>query len=94
MADFQSLGDMLDEELTEHRNPAGGPEEVYLRRRHNRIRSPRLAAMLECVSEQTRGRHYRGHGAAMDERMVHEALAAASRTCAAATASVPSTRRR
>jgi hypothetical protein len=76
----------LDEELTEHRNPAGGPEEVYLRRRHNRIRSPRLAAMLECVGEHTRGRRFRGMGAAADERAVHQALAEASRECSRLTA--------
>jgi len=91
--DFASLDTALDEELTEHRNPATGREEVYLRQRHNEIRSPRLKAMLACVSRETRGKHFRGYGPVADERMVHEALARASRLCSAETAGQAPSRR-
>lgn len=87
--DAPDLEDMLGEELTEHRNAETGREEIYLRSRHNHIRSPRLAAQLECVSRLTRGRHFRGHGPAIDEEMVHEALAEASKKCSRETAGLP-----
>lgn len=76
-----------DEEMYARRNPAGG-EELVMRPRHNRIRSKRLAAQLECVSEFLRGRRYRGHGPAEDERDVREALSQASKKCSRITRAI------
>ena len=63
------------------RTPSGKVEYIW-RVRHNDVRSPRLKRLERCVAEATRGRRYRGQGAAEDQREVRQAMAQAARECA------------
>lgn len=69
------------EEVYCRHDPVTHRLKCYLRARHNRIRSPRLEALLACVQGQETGRRYRGHGAVEDTLMVRQGFAKASRTC-------------
>lgn len=72
-----------DEEFYTYHNPITGQEKVFLRNRHNVIRSPRLEAYDECMREAMEGRRFRTGDAAADERAVHEAFEAAVARCKA-----------
>lgn len=72
---------MIAEEPYWRRDPVTGQEKLFFRKRHDTIRSPRLQAYDRCMADQLRGHRYRGHGAAMDETAVREALRQSARYC-------------
>ena len=71
----------IDEEFYEYRNPVTGQRKVFLRKRHDIIRSPRLRAYDDCMKRAMEGRRFRTGDAAADERAVHEAFRAAVQQC-------------
>ncbi|MCY0865920.1 MAG: hypothetical protein OWQ57_13300 [Sulfobacillus sp.] len=74
---------LLDLEPYLRRDPVTGQEKLYFRKRHDIVRSPRLQAYDQCMSEQLRGKRYREHGAQADTEAVRQALRQAAQYCKA-----------
>lgn len=82
-----------DEEYYTYHNPVTGEEKLFLRKRHDVIRSPRLEAYDECIREAMEGRRFRTGDTEADEQAVHEAFQAAVVRCKARDKAYPSTAR-
>ena len=58
-------------------------QKVFVRVRHNRIRSPRLEGFLSCMHSQMEGRRFRTGSAREDTEEVRAAFTQASHLCSA-----------
>lgn len=85
---------MQDEEFYEYHNPVTGQEKIFLRKRHDVIRSPRLEAFDACMHDALAGRRYQDGNARADEIAVHEAFTAAVERCKHRDKAYPSDARR
>ena len=66
--------------------PVHGGTTCYWRVRHNRVQSPRLRALTQCVGARLAGHRYREGTAATDRAAVQAAFRAAVQACRQAAA--------
>jgi hypothetical protein len=76
------MGISLDLEPVARRDPVTGRTTIYVRRRHNLLRSARQVAFRQCVGEELRGHHFYAPTHRERALLTRRALTAAAHDCA------------